>query len=137
MWSPSQSNSSGLLSTSIFPALTGCWNDLPKARTQTCSFLSKSFNCFHSLSTSFSLDQIQTPKTSFLKALYNMVTKLQFQPPPLTALCRASSCRHSLAHTMFQDHYSAHRVFPLPRMILAPSSANEICYSLKLSLNVA
>lgn len=31
---------------------------------------------------------------------------------------------------MFQDHYSAHRVFLPPRMILAPSPADEICYSL-------
>ena len=104
--------------TWVFPPRIGCWSDLPTAGTQACPFLSNTFNWVHPLSPYFSLDQIQTPKPSFLKALYPAVSKPRSQPQTLTLFPTSSSPGHSLTT-------------PVPGPLLctrsAPSAKEDSC----------
>lgn len=62
----------------------------------------------HPLSAFLSLALIQSPKPSFLKALYNVLNTQLFQPQLLPHSQLLSSLSFS-DHTMFQ-HYFAHSV---------------------------
>lgn len=88
----------------------------------------------HPLSPFLSLDQIQSPKPSFLKALYNVLTKLLFSlnssplstAPLLLVILWPLHVPRPLFCTMFF----------LSRLILLPSSSDEIPYPPKSSVNV-
>lgn len=87
----------------------------------------------HPLSAFLSLAQIQSPKPSFLKALYNVIncySSLSSSPLPSSfSPCPSLTTPCSKATIL-------HIVFFLPRMILAPSSSDEIPSMPKSSLNV-
>lgn len=112
--------------TSIFPPHTGCWSNLPKAWTQTCSLLFKSLIWYPSQPSVWVRSKV--PNHAFWKdhqiAIPNSNTSHRSSPPwlPPTTPCSRATTWHTMPL--------------LSRMSLEPSPSGEISYPSKPSLNI-